>query len=168
MKAAAAALLVGAFLCIGSLLRDGLRRRAQVMGQICLFLRQVRLRANLHQPLGAAVAELAQDPELALLTFLPDCAARCRAGVPLPQAWTLAVETFRHTGKISPPQGQTLANLLPALCAADGQRLDSLLNLYESRAQTALAQAEETAASTGGLCVRVSGAVGLLLGILIL
>lgn len=168
MRAAAAVLSAIAFCCAGVLLRDGFRRRVEVCAQICLFFREVRLRARLHEPLDVQIGSLAQDRELEKLTFLPDCAARVRRGQPLPQAWTAAVETFLRLRALPRAQGEMLLRGIPTLSEADGTRVDGLLELYEARAAKALDVAARTDASVGGLCVRVCCAAGLALGILIM
>lgn len=168
MRAAAAVLLTAAGVCMGMLLRDRLRRRVQIWSQICQFLREVRLRVRLHEPMDAQIASLSENRALRMLTFLPDCAARCRKGLPLPQAWTESVERFLHAGGLSRAQGEMLAQWIPALSAADSQRVDGLLELYETRAAQALEAASQREAAVGNLCVRICGAAGLLLGILIL
>ncbi len=168
MRAAAAALLTAASVCVGMVLRDGLRRRVQILSQICLFLREVRLRARLHEPLDVQIGALAENGELSRLTFLPDCRTRIAGGQPLPQAWTAAVKAFGHTYRIPRTQGEMLAQCVPALSDADGQRVEGLLELYEARFAQALEEAARTDASVGSLLVRVCGAAGLLLGILIL
>ena len=168
MKVAAAVLLTAASLCAGSLLRDGLRKRVQLWSQICLLLRQIRLRARLHEPLDVQIDTLARDRELEKLTFLPDCAAYCRQGQPLPKAWTTAVQAFVRERKLPRSQAQMLIQCIPALCDADSARVDGLLEWYEARSAQALETATQTDASVGALCVRVCGAAGLLLSILIL
>lgn len=168
MRTLAAVLLTGACVCMGMRLRDRLRRCVRIWTQICLFLREVRLRARLHEPLGAQIAALSENRELESLTFLPDCAARCREGIPLPQAWTASVEAFARAQRLPRAQTQMLAQIVPALSDAAGLRVDALLDLYESRAAQALETAAQTEASVGTLCVRVCAAAGLLLGILIL
>lgn len=168
MRAAAVVLLTAASLCAGALLRDGLRRRVQIFSQICLFLREVRLRARLHEPLDVQIGALAENRELSALTFLPDCAARVEKGQPLPQAWTAAVDTFVRAHRIPRAQGEMLSQCVPALSDADSHRVEGLLELYETRAAQALEKAAQTDASVGSLVVRICGAVGLLLGILIL
>jgi len=164
----AAALLTGASACMGMYLRDRLRRRVRIWTQICLFLREVRLRARLHEPLDAQIEALSENRELESLTFLADCAARCRQGYPLPQAWTASVGAFAGTCDLSRAHWQMLMQCVPALSDADSLRVDALLDLYETRAAQALETAAQTDASVGPLCVRVCAAAGLLLGILIL
>lgn len=168
MRALAAAALTAASVCAGMLLRDELRRRVQIRSQICLFLRQIRLRARLHEPLDAQIAALAADRELEKLTFLSDCAAACRQGAPLPQAWTDAVRAFARTHRFSHAEAKMLTHCVPALSDADFGRLEGLLEWYEARAAQALQEAQQTDASVGALIVRVCGVFGLLLGILIL
>ncbi len=168
MRAAAAVLVTLASVCAGIRLRDGLRQRVQLWNEICLFLREVRLRARLHEPLDAQIETLSQDRELERLTFLAACAAHCRQGQPLPQAWTAAVRAFTRERRFTHAQTQMLLQCVPALCDADSARVDGLLEWYETRAAQALESAVQTDASAGGLCVRVCGAAGLLLGILIL
>lgn len=168
MRILAAVLLTGASACMGMRLRDGLRRRVQIWTQICLFLQEVRLRARLHEPLDTQIETLSENRELELLTFLPDCAARCRQGTPLPQAWTAAVEVFARNRRLPQAHRQMLLQCVPALSDADSLRVDALLDLYETRAAQALEAAAQTEASVGTLCVRVCAAAGLLLGILIL
>ena len=168
MRAAAAALLTAASVCMGLLLRDGLRRRVQILSQIGLFLREVRLRARLHEPLDVQIVALSESRELQQLTFLPDCAARSRQGQPLPQAWTAAVEVFLRKNRSARAQGEMLLQCVPALSDADSQRVEGLLELYEARAAQALEEAAQKDASAGSLLVRVCAAAGLLLGILIL
>lgn len=168
MRAAAAVLLCLAALCTGGVLRDALRRRVRILSQMCLFLHRLRLCAHLRQPLGVLLSELAGLSCFSTLTFLPDCTARCRGGMPLPQAWSQAVAAFARAGRLSRQQGQLLSELIPTLAASDSRQLDALLDVYESQAREALEKAEETEKALGGLCVRVCGAAGLLLGILIL
>ena len=57
----AAALLTGASACMGMYLRDRLRRRVRIWTQIGLFLREVRLRARLHEPLDAQIEGAKKD-----------------------------------------------------------------------------------------------------------
>ena len=168
MRALAAVLLAAASVCAGMRLRDELRRRVQICGQICLFLREIRLRARLHEPLDAQLAALAEDRELERLTFLPDCVAACRQGTPLPQAWTAAVREFTRAHRLPYAEAQMLRQCVPALSGADSVRVDGLLEWYEARAAQALQTAVQTDASVGTLVVRICGAGGLLLGILIL
>lgn len=168
MRVIAAVLVTAASLFVGMLLRERLRTRVQICGQICLFLREVRLRARLHEPLDAQIESLSQDHELEKLTFLRDCAAGCRQEQSLPQAWTASVRTFTHMQRLPRQLAQMLAQCIPALAAADGSRVDGLLEWYGARAAQALESASQTDASVGGLCVRICGAAGLLLGILIL
>ena len=61
-----------------------------------------------------------------------------------------------------------LLQCVPALSGADGQRVEGLLELYETRCAQALDAAVQTDASAGPLLVRVFAAAGVLLGILIL
>ena len=168
MRAAASVLLCAAGLCVGGVLRDTLRRRVLVLDQLCLFLRQLRFRARLHQPLGTLLSECSRDSGYSLLTFLPDCASRRQSGTPLPTAWEQAAGAFLRTARLSRREGQMLVQLVPALCTADGQQLDALLEMYDARAAEAVQRAAQTDASLGGLCVRICGAAGLLLGIMIL
>ncbi len=168
MRAAAAVLLTVASLCLGVLLRERLRARVQLWDQVCLFLREVRLRVRLHEPLDAQIGALSENGELEQLTFLPDCAARCRQGQPLPQAWTSSVRTFARAHRLPRAQEETLVQCVPALSAADSQRVEGLLEWYEARAAQALESAVQTDASAGTLCVRVCVGAGLLLSILIL
>ncbi len=168
MRAAAALLLTLASVCVGMLLRDGFRRRVRISEQICLLLREVRLRARLHEPLDVQIEALSANRELTTLTFLPDCAARIRQGEPLPQAWAAAAEAFLRMHRLPCTQREMLVQCLPALSDADGHRVEGLLELYETRAAQALEEANRREASVGALCVRVCTAAGLLLGILIL
>ena len=168
MRAAAAVMVTAAGLCIGLLRRDKLHRRVQIWTELCLFLREVRLRTRLHEPLDAQIDALSESRALEHLTFLRDCAAEIRAGRPLPQAWSSAVALCFRAQHLTRAQAKMLAQWIPSLSAADSQRAEGLLELYETRAAQALSEAEQTEASVGALCVRVWFAVGLLLGILIL
>ena len=168
MNVPAAVLLAAASVCAGLCLRDELRRRVQIHSQFCLFLREVRLRAKLHEPLDIQIALLSENPELDKLTFLPGCAAACRQGIPLPQSWTTAVRTFTRSCRLPRDVSQMLLQCVPALSDADSARVDGLLEWYEARAEQALQAAVQTDASVGPLCVRVGIAAGVLLGILIL
>lgn len=167
MRVLAAVLLTAASVCVGMRIRDELRRRVQIRSQICLLLREIRLRARLHEPLDVQIASLSENRELDRLTFLSDCAAVARLGTPLPQAWTAAVRAFTHAHRFPRAEAQMIQQCIPALSSADGARVDGLLEWYEARAAQAL-QAAQTDASDGALIVRVCGAAGLLLGILIL
>lgn len=168
MRAAAAVLVTTASVCTGLLLRDRIRRRVQILSQFCLFLREVRLRARLREPLDVQIRLLSESSALFALTFLPDCAARIGQGQPLPPAWAAAVEAFLQKHSLPREQSGMLMQCIPALSDADGTRVEGLLELYETRAVQALEKAEQTEASAGTLLVRVFGAAGLLLGILIL
>lgn len=167
MRVLAAVLITAASVCAGMRLRDELQRRVQIRSQICLFLREVRLRARLHEPLDVQIASFSENRELDRLTFLSDCAAAARQGTPLPQAWTAAVRAFARAHRFPRAEAQMLLQCIPALSSADGARVDGLLEWYEARAAQAL-QAAQADASDGTLIVRVCGAAGLLLGILIL
>lgn len=168
MRAMAAVLLAASSVFAGLILRDELRRRVLVRTQICLFLREVRLRARLHEPLDVQIGSLSENHELERLTFLPDCASACRQGTPLPQAWTTAVRAFARFHRLPRTEAQMLSQCVPALADADSARVDGLLEWYEARAAQALQAASQTDAAFSSVCVRVCCAAGLLLGILIL
>lgn len=168
MRVIAAVLVTAASVFAGVLVRMDLRRRVRVSSEICLFLREMRLRARLYEPLDVQITALSQDAGLTGLTFLSDCSGRCLSGQPLPQAWTSAVRTFARAQRLPRTTEELLLQCVPALTAADGGRVDGLLEWYETRAAQQLASAAQTDASVGSLCVRVCGAAGLLLGILIL
>lgn len=167
MRVLAAVLLAAASACAGMCLRDARLRRVQIHSQICLFLREVRLRARMHEPLDVQIGSLAENRELERLTFLPECAAAVRQGTALPQAWMCAVREFVRTHRLSRADAQMLLQCVPALSDANGVRVEGLLEWYEARAARAL-QAAQADASDGAFIVRVCGAAGLLLGILIL
>lgn len=168
MRIAAAVLLFAACLFAGGLARDALRRNVRMLEQLCLFLRQLRFRVRLHRPLGAVIAELAAQPDLSMLTFLADCAALCRKGTPLPQAWRLAVSAFTRSFHLSVGQLPPLAEYIPALASADGRQVEALLELYETQSRDALLQAQKKSERLGGLYLQIGGAVGVLLCIMIL
>ena len=168
MRAAAAVLLFAACLLAGGLARDALRRGVRSLEQLCLFLRRLRFHARMRRPLGAAITEMAGDPDLAQLAFLPECAALCRRGTPLPQAWRQTAEPFMCRLQAVCGQTPPVASYIPALAAADGRQVDALLELYEAQARDALEHARQRSAHLGRLCVQVGGAVGVLLGIMIL
>ncbi|MBQ7547235.1 MAG: hypothetical protein IJT41_09755 [Clostridia bacterium] len=167
MKAAAAALIFTACLFAGSLARGSLRRVEQILSQLCVFLRRLRFCARLHRPLGAVIAQAADDPDLSALAFLSGCAASCRGGTALPQAWRDAVHTT-PAGRTIERYIPSLVSLIPALASADGRQVDALLELYEAQARDALQNARQKSEHMGSVYMQLGGAVGILLGIMIL
>lgn len=153
----------------GRSLQNRLRRRERVLRQICLLLRQMRTStAYLHTPFPALVRSFCDGEAFKELTFLPDCAVQCDAGVAFPEAWHESVRRFRRSGALSAGAGRELSQLAFSACGADAQSVDSVLSLYEDAMHRHLQDAEEHSRTGGELCVRVCSAVGLLFGILII
>lgn len=167
MLAAALAVLFGAL--FGLCLQNRLRRQERVLRQICLLLRQMRTKtACLHTPFPELVRAFCDAQAFSDLTFLPDCAVQCDAGVAFPEAWNEAVRRFRRSGALSAGAGRELSELAFSACGADAESVDGVLSMYEQTMCRYAREAREHSRTGGQLCVRVCGAVGLLFGILII
>ena len=167
MKLCAALLVFCAAVCAGFAIRERLQQRVDICTALNLFLCELRFFGRLHKPLPDVLTALSLRPELSALPFLADCVRRLQKGDSLPSAWADAVERYCRRERVF-RQARTFADLIPALCAADAERYDALLSLYEARAQQMLESAQKTAASAARQCVYISGAIGLACGILIL
>ena len=167
MRTAAAVFAALACTVYGAYLRTGLMKRVRVLRELYTFLREAHTRILcLREPFPQMLASCAES--FPALPFLRDCTAACAAGAALPEAWCAAVRRFLRTCPLTKEEAKLLSACVPALAAADAQRIAETLALYTENVQMCVRRAEAQQEAWGKLCIRVCGAVGVLLGILIL
>ena len=91
----------------------------------------------------------------------------CREGIAFPRAWQTAAQKFMHTQHLSADR-VPLASLAAALAAADERQIGELLTLYGEQFRALRQSASRSLEKNGKLCLYVCGAVGILLGILLI
>ena len=169
MKTAAAFCFAAAGIGCGLLFCGRLKRRVRILQQLCVLLREIENRTvYLHLPFGQTVQTLSQSEAFSTLSFLADCAERCRAGVPFPRAWNTAVSVFTRAQSLHGDGAQMLAQLGASLTCANDTQLERVFALYMRVLQSDLCDAKQRLQTSEKPVLCLCAAGGILLGIMVL
>ena len=169
MKILAAFCFLSAGVSAGLFFRAGFAKRVRLLQRLCALLQELENRtAVLHTALPQTVEVLSETDAFCSLTFLKDCAAFCREGLPFPYAWSESVTAFLRAQKIRSDGAQMLPQLGVSLTCATDAQIERLLTMYAQYLQADLDTARQTLQTTGKLDLCLCAAVGILLGIMVL